>query len=155
MHVINESTGKKHTVIVSQIDAAEIAQINKTKRFAFNWNKEKHFSVYKLTLEDSAEPIGMLSIAERPDDYALEIRLLASSYENVGPEKIYGRIAGCLIAYACRESFKLGYDGFVCLKPKTKLEAHYIKRYGLQSTKLFLVTEGINSIKLIKEYYEN
>jgi len=97
----------------------------------------------------------MLSIAERPDDYALEIRLLASSYENVGTEKIYNRIAGCLISYACRESFKLGYDGFVCLKPKTKLEAHYIKRYGLQSTKLFLVTEGINSIKLIKEYYEN
>lgn len=155
MYVIQEGTGKKYEVTVTHIDPAEIAQINKTKRFAFNWNKEKFFNVYKLTLNDTDEPIGMLSIADRPTDYALEIRLLASSNENVGPNKNYSRIAGCLIAFACREAFKLGYGGFVCLKPKTKLEAHYIKKYGLQSTKLFLVTEGKNSLKLIKEYYEN
>ncbi|MNR43212.1 hypothetical protein D3C85_1618160 [compost metagenome] len=101
------------------------------------------------------EPIGLLSLNERPNDYAIEIRLLASSKTNVGKDKEYDRIAGCLITFACREAFKAGYDGFVCLKPKTKLKEHYLNKYNFESTKLYLITEGRNSLKLIKEYYEN
>lgn len=155
MYVLNNSTGEKQSVEITKIDVSEISQINKTKRFDFNWNKEKPFDVYKLTTEDKEEPIGLLSLDERSQDYALEIRLLSSSKENVGKSQKYSRIAGCLIAFACKEAFKKGFDGFVCLKPKTKLEAHYIKKYGFQSTKLYLVTEGENSLKLIKEYYED
>ncbi|MES2419267.1 MAG: hypothetical protein V4541_13850 [Bacteroidota bacterium] len=154
MYVLNNSTGEKQSVTITKIDAAEVSQINKAKQFDFNWNKEKPFRVYKLTIEDKDEPIGLLSLDERPQDYALEIRLLASSKENVGKSQKYSRIAGCFLAFACKEAFKTGFDGFVCLKPKTQLEAHYIKKYGLQSTKLYLITEGENSLKLIKEYYE-
>jgi len=32
---------------------------------------------------------------------------------------------------------------------------HYVTIYGFESTKLFLVSEGHNSLKLIKEYYED
>ncbi|RDC55908.1 hypothetical protein DU508_13645 [Pedobacter chinensis] len=155
MYVLNIETGKKHLAKVVQIGSEEIKRVNRTKQFDFNWNKESAFKVYKLIIDDIEEPIGLMSLNERPDDYALEIRLLASSKANVGKDQQYGRIAGCLIAFACREAFKGGYDGFVCLKPKTKLEPHYIKKYGFESTKLFLVTEGRNSLKLIKEYYEN
>ena len=77
MYVINERTGQEHAVGITKIDAAEIANINKTKRFAFNWNKEKLFNIYKLTLNETDEPIGLLSISERKADYAIEIRLLA------------------------------------------------------------------------------
>lgn len=155
MFVLNNSTGEKQSATITKIDSAEISRINKTKQFDFNWYKEKSFKVYKLTVEDIEEPIGLLSLDERPQDYAMEIRLLASSRENIGKLQKYSRIAGCLIAFACREAFKAGFDGFVCLKPKTKLEVHYITKYGLQSTKLYLVTEGENSLKLIKEYYED
>ncbi|WP_300687995.1 hypothetical protein [Chryseobacterium sp.] len=155
MYVLNKITGGKQAATITKIDAAEISQINKSKRFDFNWNKEKAFHVYKLAVEDKEEPIGLLSIEERPQDYALEIRLLAASKENVGKSQNYSRIAGCLIAFVCRESFKKGFGGYVCLKPKTKLEKHYIQQYGLQSTKLYLITEGENSLKLIQEYYED
>lgn len=155
MYVLNIETVEKHLAKVTQIDPAEIARINKTKRFDFNWNKEKTVNVYKLTIDDLEEPVGLLSLNERPDDYALEIRLLASSKTNVGKDKEYGRIAGCLISFACREAFKAGYGGFVCLKPKTKFKEHYINKYSFESTKLFLISEGRNSLKLIKEYYEN
>lgn len=154
MYVLNIQTGEKHLVKVTQIDAAEIAKINKSKRFDFNWNKEKDFKVFKLIVNDDEKPLGLLSLRERPDNFALEIRLIASSKENIGKDNGYDRIAGCLISFACREAFKAGYDGFVCLKPKTKLEHYYISKYGFESTKLFLVTEGMNSLKLIKEYYE-
>ncbi|WP_294264754.1 hypothetical protein [uncultured Chryseobacterium sp.] len=155
MYVLNKITGEKQWATITKIDAAEIAQINKTRRFDFNWNKEKNFHTYKLTVEGKEEPIGLISIEERPQDYALEVRLLAASKENVGKSQNYSRIAGCLIAFACRQAFKKGFGGYVCLKPKTKLERHYMQQYGLQSTKMYLITEGENSLKLIQEYYED
>lgn len=155
MYVLNKITGEKQTATITKIDAAEISQINKSKRFDFNWNKEKAFHVYKLTVEGKEEPIGLLSMEERPQDYALEIRLLAASKENVGQSQEFSRIAGCLIAFVCKEAFKRGFGGYVCLKPKTKLEAHYMEQYGLQSTKMYLITEGENSLQLIQEYYED
>jgi hypothetical protein len=39
--------------------------------------------------------------------------------------------------------------GYVCLKPKTELEAHYIEAYGFVSTKLFLIINGNNSSSLM------
>ncbi len=155
MYVIHSESGQKHQATINRIDAKEIAQINKTKRFDFNWNKEKLYEVYKLTAHGVDMPLGLMSIQERPEDYAIEIRLLAISKENIGKNKHYQRIAGCLIALACEKAFKIGYEGYICLKPKTELKNHYITRYGFESTKLFLISEGKNSLKLIDKYYEN
>lgn len=155
MYVVNTETGEKHLAKVIQVHSLEIAKIDRSQRFDFNWIEEKTFKVYKLVIDDIEEPIGLLSLRERPDDYAIEIRLLASSKDNVVKGQKYRRIAGKMIAFACREAFKAGFGGFVCLKPKTTLEQHYIAKYGFESTKLFLITEGQNSLKLIKEYYEN
>ncbi|MDR3696273.1 hypothetical protein [Mucilaginibacter sp.] len=154
MHVIHCESGSEIQATVSKLDAKEIALINKSKRFDFNWNKEKQYDVYKLTAEGIDEPLGLMSLADRPADFAIEIRLLASSLENVSKAKQYQRIAGCLIAFACRRAFEAGYGGYVCLKPKTELEAHYQRAYGFVSTKLFLITHGNNSSSLIKKYYE-
>src|SRR3984885_10755073 len=142
MYLIHRESGRKIPAIISKVDAKEIAQINKSKRFDFNWNKEKQYDVYKLTAESSNEPMGLISLADRPADFAIEIRLLASSLENVSKTKQYERIAGCLVAFACRKAFEAGYGGYVCLKPKTELEADYQKGYGFVSTKLFLITHG-------------
>jgi hypothetical protein len=155
MYVVHVETNKKLQATISKLDAKEIAQINKTKRFDFNWNKEKSYDVYKLTAEGVDEPLGLMSLADRPDDIAIEIRLLASSLENVGNEKHYERIAGCMIAFACRQSFIAQYGGYICLKPKTDLKEHYQDIYGFESTKLFLVTDSANSLSLIKKYYED
>ncbi|BAU52073.1 hypothetical protein [Mucilaginibacter gotjawali] len=154
MHVIHSESGSEIQATVSKLDAKEIALINKSKRFDFNWNKEKQYDVYKLTAEGIDEPLGLMSLADRPADFAIEIRLLASSLENVSKAKQYQRIAGCLIAFACRGAFEAGYGGYVCLKPKTELEAYYQRAYGFVSTKLFLITHGNNSLSLIKKYYE-
>ena len=155
MYVIHAESGRKLEATISRLDAKEIARINKTKRFDFNWNKEKAYEVYKLTAEGADGPLGLMSLADRREDIAVEIRLLASSMENVGDGKKYKRIAGCMIAFACRQAFIAKYGGYVCLKPKTELENHYREFYGFESTKLFLVTEGLNSLALIKKYYDD
>ena len=154
MYVVHAESGKKLQATISKLDAKEIVLINKTKRFDFNWNKEKPYEVYKLTVEGTDEPLGLMSLHDRRDDMAIEIRLLAASLENVKRTKQFRRIAGCLIAFACSKAFEAGYGGYVCLKPKTKLESHYQNTYGFISTKLFLVTFGQNSLALIRQYYE-
>lgn len=154
MFVIHTESGRKIEAAIIKLDAKEIALINKSKRFDFNWNKEKQYDVYKLNVKGIDEPLGLMSLADRPIDFAIEIRLLASSLENVSKTKQYQRIAGCLIAFACRKAFDAGYGGYVCLKPKTELEVHYQDMYGFVSTKLFLITQGHNSLTLIKKYYE-
>lgn len=154
MHVIHNESGNEIQAVISKLDAKEIALINKSKRFDFNWNKEKQYNVYKLTAHGIDVPLGLMSLADRPADFAIEIRLLASSLENVSKTKQYQRIAGCLIAFACRKAFETGYGGYVCLKPKTELEGHYRDAYGFVSTKLYLITHGNNSLSLIKKYYE-
>lgn len=152
--MIHRQSGERVEATVSRLSVKSIALINKSKRFDFNWNKEKFYEVYQLTATGINEPLGLMSLADRQADYAIEIRLLASSKENIGKDKKYERIAGCLVAFACNRAFSAGYGGYVCLKPKTELKSHYQKIYGLISTKMYLITEGKNSLKLIKVYGE-
>jgi len=155
MYIIDTITGEHIPAAVSKIDLKEIALINKSKRFDFNWNAEKLNDVYKLAAEGISEPLGLMSLVDRPEDFATEIRLIAVSKDNKGKERRYDRIAGSMIAFACKESFAAGYNGFICLKPKTLIKDHYREKYNLQSTKLFLVSEGSNSLDLIKAYYQD
>ncbi|WP_442588451.1 hypothetical protein ACSBL2_20635 [Pedobacter sp. AW31-3R] len=155
MYIKDTTTEDKIQAKISKIDAKEIASINRTKRFDFNWNAEKLNNVYQLIAEGVSEPLGLMSLVERPEDFAIEIHLIAVSRDNKGKQRKYERIAGNMIAFACKEAFAAGYDGYICLKPKTLISDHYKEKYNLQSTKLFLVSEGKNSLDLIKEYYQD
>ena len=69
---------------------------------------------------------------------------------------------GCLIAFACREAFKRGYEGWVFLLPKTYLVQHYPSKYGFTHVpiKTSERPEGImelntsSSLRLIKKYLD-
>jgi hypothetical protein len=73
----------------------------------------------------------------------------------------YIHVAGCLIAFACRESFKRGYQGWVFLVPKTYLLQHYPEKYGFTHVPIktwgpegFMESNTGNSSKLIKKYLD-
>jgi hypothetical protein len=42
-----------------------------------------------------------MALIDVPQEKRIEIKLLANSRENQGRNKLYNRVAGCLIAYAC------------------------------------------------------
>lgn len=107
-----------------------------------------------MTAEGVDEILGLISLENRPADLAFQIRLLSSSKENIGSSKQYQRIAGCLIAFACRLALLADYDGYVFLKPKTELEGHYSKAYKMRRTGMYFTTEGQNSLDLIEKYNE-
>lgn len=75
---------------------------------------------------------------------------------NIGRKnKRYDYVAGCLIAFACRESFKLesSYKGFLAFESKTRLINWYKENYYAQvamGQKMFI--EPIDGKKLIATY---
>ena len=93
-----------------------------------------------------------MSLLDFNTELWIKINLLQTSEENVGTNKKYDRIAGCLIAYACKQAFLRGYDGTVALEPKTELKKHYMKKYGMKNAGKHLYTELQNSEHLIREY---
>jgi len=129
MFVVEVKTGKKEKVRISQLKSSEL---KKLESFDFEWSQESKFEVYKLSLISNEQILGLLSIERVIEELRIEIRLLEISTENIGKNKLYDHVAGILIAFACKESFKNGFYGFVSLIPKTKLIKHYSEKYGFQ-----------------------
>ena len=153
MLLIYQPTGEKREAKREPVSDFEYKVIKKNKRFpSFDWAKERSFEVYKIRLKDSEIILGLISLIDHTDERWIKINLLQSSVENIGADKEYKNIAGCLIAYACRLSFLRGYGGCVALHPKTELVAHYMHVYGFENAGLHLFTELKNSGNLIKKY---
>ena len=74
---------------------------------------------------------------------------------NIGRNKKYDYVADCLIAFACRESFKLEgiYKGFLTFFSKTNLINWYSEKYGATlalGQRMFIDSEA--GEKLINKY---
>jgi hypothetical protein len=94
-----------------------------------------------------------MELIDVPEEKRIEINLLTVSIENKGRNKIYDRVAGCLIGFACSlADDKYGKDACVSLVPKTNLKKHYMQKYQMieAGRRLCLEEETLNNI--IKEY---
>jgi len=149
MFVVEAKTGKKAKVRITSIKPSEL---RKLKDFEFDWSKEKEYETFKLSLISNGEILGLLSIDKAVEELRIEIRLLEISAKNVGKNKTYDRIAGILIAFACKESFRNGFFGFVSLIPKTRLIKHYEQKYGFQQFGRQLAIELEASELLMNRY---
>lgn len=75
---------------------------------------------------------------------------------NIGSSnKKYNDVAGCLIAFACRESFKIegNYKGFLTFTSKTNLIDWYKNTYGATQTlgqRMFI--DDLAGLKLTEKY---
>ena len=77
--------------------------------------------------------------------------------QNEIPLKKYDYLAGCLIAFACKESFKLkvDYKGFLTFMSKTSLIQWYSKKYRAKvglGHRMYIDSE--NGLKLIQKNLE-
>jgi hypothetical protein len=153
MYLISTKTGEKIEAVIEPVIPADYVLIRKGKQFAdFNWDKERENEVFKLRLKGSEDILGLMSLIDFRKELWLKINLLQTSAENVGGKKAFRRIAGCLIAYACKQAFIRGYDGTVALESKTDLVRHYVHTYGMVVGGKHLYTTFVNSENLIQEY---
>jgi len=63
-----------------------------------------------------------------PDN--IYLHLIENAPFNIGENKIYAGVAGNLVAFACKMSFRPKTDGYVSFRAKTKLIDYYIKSLG-------------------------
>jgi hypothetical protein len=88
----------------------------------------------------------------------LVMNALELAPHNIGQKnKRYEHVAGCLIAFAGKESFKLkgNYSGFLTFMSKTSLMQWYSKKYGAQAAlgqRMYI--DNTNGLRLINKYLE-
>lgn len=164
MKLKERATGTEKEALIERLTKKELAALKKDKRFHFDWKGCKDKEVYKIRLKENQIIQGLLCLVDHPEEgfETIEIELLESAAENVGPQKEWEGVAGCFIAFACRASFKRGYGGSVFLVPKTKLIAHYQAVYGFTHVPLktagrphgLMTMEGKAAQNLIQVYLE-
>ena len=126
----------------------------------FNWRqliKEESGEIHILRTLNSPNQIeGALCLKYEYGMLIMDILELAP--HNIGKEnKRYDYVAGCLIAFACRESFKVegNYKGFLTFVSKTNLIELYTTKYRAElalGQRMFIDWE--NGEKLIEEYLQ-
>ena len=121
-----------------------------------NWkaeSKRNDREVYKLTISGNSYVIqGLVSLSDYKDH--IYLHLIESAPFNIGKLKLYKGVPGNLIAYACKCSWEIGYEGFVSFTSKTKLIEHYEKSLGathIGGQKMIIFPNA--ALKLIKKYF--
>lgn len=159
-------TSEQLEAVIEPLSGKDFKVIKKSKaRFdKFDWSEYQGQEVYNLRLKADETILGLICLIDHTDEAtnAIEIELLEVSDENIGAAKKLDNIGGCLIAFACRESFKRGHDGCIFLTPKTKLLDYYPSKYGFHYMPLKTVArpEGLmilyedGSRKLIRKYLD-
>ena len=131
----SSTTGEGFVTKVELVLADEIKHVHKKDGWLFNWKtefKESERQLYKLTLIDSPVIQGLISLQPVPDQEFVEMHLLESAPHNYGAHKEFLGVAGNLVAFACKSSIDLGYEGFVAFTAKTRLVDHYVETLGAQ-----------------------
>lgn len=152
----NTISGEVFATLVLPVSVKEKSLLG--NKWVFNWKKEMAFNertVYKLVSEENPKIIhGLISIEDKNDH--IFMHLIENAYFNKGNQKLYAGVAGNLIAFACKTSFDLKYDGVVSFVSKTKLINHYEKTLGakqFRGNQMFIDTP--EALKLVKRYFKN
>jgi len=150
---------KNSRLIEADIVVAERKNVPLKKNgWNFNWKQlvQEHdaqtFILKTIELPQSIE--GALHL--KVESGMLIMDAVEVAPHNIGRnKKRYDYVAGCLIAFACRESFKLegSYKGFLTFVSKTNLIKWYSEKYGATLAlghRMFIDSEA--GEKLINKY---
>lgn len=102
----------------------------------FNWrqlSKVEGSQLYKIALEETPNKLEGALMLTLFNDEMLFMNNVEVAPHNLGKQKKYENVAGCLIAHACKESFEKGkgnYTGFLSFDSKTELIELYHFKYG-------------------------
>lgn len=124
--------------------------------WAFDWlkaYKADSTSIYCLKEILTDKIHGLVQLIA--DDGMLIMELIELAPFNVGASKEFENVAGCLIAFGCRESLKLNsaYKGYLTFVSKTSLiELYKVKYLATQTLGTRMYIDPISGETLIKKY---
>jgi hypothetical protein len=123
----------------------------------FKWQeqvKSENREAYKLVIKDNPKIIqGLISLSDQGDH--IYMHLIESAKFNKGKTKIYTGVLGNLVAFACKQSYDKGYDGYLAFDAKTILIKHYqdtLYATHFKGTKMMIETPAAD--RLINKYFK-
>ena len=96
MKLIYTFTQEEFEAEIIEVAEAELSGIKKSRRFLFDWSKEKDKHIFKIVKvnDDSKEILGLVSLINIQEEFRIHVNLLEVSEENKGKAKKVDRIAG-------------------------------------------------------------
>lgn len=155
LNLIEVETGKKIAGKIKKLTLNQVNKLKGNKSFQFDWSIEESNEVYSIKRSDNNELLGLISIIDVPQELRIHINLVESIIINQGREKEIDGIPGCLIGFACKVAFMRGYDGFVSLVPKTRLEDYYHNKFGFRHMGTHMVVFLDTSQSIITKYLQD
>ncbi len=156
--IVNSLTGEIIQTEVTLVNKVDLKEVLIKNGWLFNWNKlyrEKDDEFfYKLTVQDDLKVQGLIKLSIESDH--IFMHLIESAPENRGDDKIYRGVAGNLVAFICKLSFDLGYEGCVAFRAKTDLISHYEESLGaihLGNHRMIIITEHAQF--LVNKYFKS
>lgn len=153
----NSITGEVFDTVITLLKTEDKNQIKKPD-WQFDWVKEtqdKTKKVYKLTTVNNPTIIqGLLSIEDKQDH--IFMHLIESAKFNKSQNKVYLGVPGNLVAFACKVSVEMGYEGFIAFDAKTALIKHYqdtLHATHFRGLRMFIETNA--ALRLIKQYFKS
>jgi len=155
--ILEKSTSIEKLAEINLITKKELPL--KKDGWNFNWrqlSKIEGSSIYKIALDETSNKIEGVVMLTLYNDEMLFMNNIEVAPHNLGKGKKYDNVAGCLIAFACKESFKRGkgnYQGFLTFDSKTELIELYHHKYGAtlaMGNKMFFDSEV--GKKLMEKY---
>ena len=154
------STGNSFETEILLVSIDEIRKIHKKDGWLFNWKKEftePGRQLYKLVIAGDKAIQGLISLEPVTDQLYIEMHLIENAPYNLGSNKIFAGVAANLVAFACKMSFDMGFEGFVAFTAKTELIDHYAETLGAQSIydpeRMAIFTLAAKN--LVNSYYKN
>lgn len=135
----------------------DLKTITKKNGWRFDWAyefKDPDRTVYKLVIVNNVDVIqGLISLTPEHDNVFMH--LIETAPFNFGKNKMYEGVPGNLVAFACRQSFLRGTDGYVSFRSKTKLIEHYTETLGaIHYGGHLMIINTDAALKLIEKYFE-
>lgn len=128
-------TGKSFPTVIDRAITSDFKGIHKKDGWQFNWKKEYRETgrqIFKLLVMGELQIQGLISLQVMPSNRFIEMHLIETAPQNFGRHKRFLGVPANLVAFACKMSFELGFDGFVAFTAKTKLIQHYRETLGAQ-----------------------
>jgi hypothetical protein len=153
-------TGKTFETDVIPVSKEVLKGLHKKNGWFFNWkieSRERNRLQYELVIKGDTRIQGLISLEPVLRQQFIELHLIESAPQNHPKNKRFSGVAGNLVAFACKMSFELGFDGFVAFTAKTKLVQHYIDSLGAQviyrQNRMGIFTPAAK--KIVSSYYKD
>ena len=127
MKITNLISGERVKCSVEKATRKDV--LSCAKNFKFDWLQELKYELFKLVTEENPGIVQALISIEIAETHLVLSKIERAGFGTAGI-KIYEPVAKLLVAFACKFSFDLGFDGYVTFISKTKLIDFYHRELG-------------------------